>query len=92
MKLYNCYAFTRTRQRVIIDMGLPYEEAVWRCEYEAAFIQEMGDKLERVGDYWYANGSLPRVVMYEVKADPFLSVHYEERLHKPVWLPDSSEL
>lgn len=92
MLLYNCYAFTRAHERVVIDMGLPYDEALRKCEYEVAFIESMGDKLTRFNDNWYADGLIPRVVMYDVKADPFTSVHYEERYRKPVWLPDSSEL
>lgn len=89
---HNCYAFDRLGQRVVIDMGLPYHEAMQRCAYEAAFIESMGDALTRLGDCWYGAGMVPRIVAYDVRSDPFQSVYYEERRHKPEWLPDIAEL
>lgn len=86
MTWFNAYAFTRTGERVVIDMGLPESEAVQRCALEAAFIQSMGDVLFQFGRDWYEPGFLPRVVMYPVAADPFLN--------RPcaIWLPNSAEL
>ena len=84
---HNCYAFDRLGQRVVIDMGLPHHEAVQRCEYEATFIESMGDTLTRFGDTWYADGLIPRVVMYQVKFDPF-----HGNVSRAVWLPNSAEL
>ncbi len=93
MLLFNAYAFTRTHERVVIDMGLPYNEALARCEFEAAFIESMGDKLTRFGQFdWYADGMVPRVFFVDVHGDPFQSNYYEGSNKKLVWLPDSSEL
>jgi hypothetical protein len=88
MKLFNAYSFTRTHERVIIDMGLPYEDALRKCEFEAAFIESMGDKLTRFGDAdWLADGMVPRIFFVDTTTDPF-----RDKIKNVVWLPDSDEL
>ena len=81
---YNGYAFTRTGERVIIDLGMPYGEAVARCLYEAEFIASMGDPLTRCGDTWFDEGWCPRVALHDVRVDPF-----RDAVQGIVWLPES---
>ena len=84
---YNLYAFTRTGERVIVDQGLPHFDAELRCEYEAAFIEAMGDALTRYGDTWFDADWIPRIVMYDVNHDPF-----GEMMRGVVWIPEYEEL
>lgn len=83
---WNCYAFTRTGERVVIDRGLPEAEARARCADEAAFIQQMGDPLFLFGDHWYEPGFVPRVVLHPAAHDPF------RPSMRDVWLPNLADL
>lgn len=80
---YNCYAYTRSGERVVIDLSLPRVEAEQRCQMEAAFIEGMGDALTRYGDSWMDSGYVPRVGMHDIRTDPF-----QANVRRLRWLPE----
>jgi len=80
---YNCYAFTNAGERVILTLGLSYDEAMARCEYEVRFLaDEFHTPLFRHGDTWYEEGWLPRVTLHAVQHDPFAKTNAGV-----VWMP-----
>jgi hypothetical protein len=83
----NAYAYNRVGERLVIDMGLPYHEAIRRCEIEVAFIESMGDKLMRYDNVWLDDCYVPRIGLFDVRHDPFVD---SEEL--PQWLPNDDEL
>ena len=81
--MWNAYAFTNADERVIIDLGLTYTEAVRRCEAEAQFLRdELCLEVTRFGDDWYRPGLMPTLFVVEAAHDVFA-----DRNHGLVWLP-----
>ena len=83
--MFNCYAFNNAGERVIIDLGLPYAEAIQRCEGEAVFLRrEFGLTIQRLGDDWYEQpGWLPRIFLTDAEHDVFALENKGK-----VWLPE----
>lgn len=81
---WNCYAFDRNGQRLIVDLGLTRNEAEQRCEYEAQFLRDQFHlPLVRYGDTWMDKDFSPRVGMHSVDFDPFALCN-----DAVVWLPE----
>ena len=84
--MFNVYASARDGTRLIVDLGVPYHEAIRRCEQEAEFLREQFHiYTARFGDSWLdCDGLWPRLDVYPVSCDPFALANAGV-----AWLPET---